>query len=478
MRTLSTLLLLTINLLSFGQDWALINPAYRYNYSDDGTDTISNQVFVTGTELVGPDSIRFALNRTARSCMECPPPCNVQVQLPQFLKGNCLRTEQSWTFGDPTELEIRPHAQLGDQWVFRPTDGTLCNVDQQTVLELFGVEDSVKRFTSEVGDTVVWSKDHGIVHWHVQGEASYTLIGIKGPDVGRQIPSLAQFFPYQPGDVVEYANRYVANMQSNTNYKKLTISSRTETDDQIILQGTMLRRWVHSSGSTEATYYANAAWIIDSAHVPMLRVLSAPPQHYVGPGPECEGYPRQNELSLVARHGIDTSGYYFVTTDDIGPITLFYPMDTVDQQCISVVGFGFQQENHVLFRQNLGLVHYSAHHGFTKESFGIVGARIDGVEYGDMHSNEYFFTGISDPSSPEELGIYPNPADGQVSVDLGSIRSGSWRITDITGKVVSTGLLPATDKPQFDVTALPPSVYVLTLVADESRSSGRFAIAR
>ena len=478
MRTLSTLLLITITSLSSGQDWALINSAYRYNYSDDGTDTISNQVFVTGTELVGPDSIRFALNRTARSCMECPPPCNVQVQLPQFLKGNCLRTEQSWTFGDPTELEIRPHAQLGDQWVFRPADGTLCTVDQQTVLELFGVEDSVKRFTSEVGDTVVWSKDHGIVHWHVQGEASYTLIGIKGPDVGRQIPSLAQFFPYQPGDVVEYANRYVSNMQSNTNYKKLTISSRTETDDQIILQGTMLRRWVHSSGSTEATYYDSFSWIIDSAHVPMLRVLSAPPQHYVGPGPVCEGYPRQNELSLVARHGIDTSGYYFVTTDDIGPITLFYPMDTVDQQCISVVGFGFQQENRVLFRQNLGLVHYSAHHGFTKESFGIVGARIDGVEYGDMHSNEYFFTGISDQPSHAELGIYPNPADGQVSVDLGSIMSGSWRITDITGKVVSTGLLPATDKPQFDVTALPPGIYVLMLVGDESRSSGRFAIAR
>ncbi|MFN6117148.1 MAG: hypothetical protein ACK46C_14885, partial [Flavobacteriales bacterium] len=129
------------------------------------------------------------------------------------------------------ELEIRPHAQLGDQWMFRPMDGTLCTVDQQTVLLLFGVEDSVKRFTSQVGDTVVWSKDHGIVLWHVQGEASFTLIGIKGPDVGRQIPSLAQFFPYQPGDVVEYAKQRVANMQASTYYHKLTISSRTETDD-------------------------------------------------------------------------------------------------------------------------------------------------------------------------------------------------------------------------------------------------------
>ncbi|MCC6654279.1 MAG: hypothetical protein IT231_03845, partial [Flavobacteriales bacterium] len=29
------------------QNWALLNPAYKYNYSNDGTDTISNQIFVT-----------------------------------------------------------------------------------------------------------------------------------------------------------------------------------------------------------------------------------------------------------------------------------------------------------------------------------------------------------------------------------------------------------------------------------------------
>ena len=40
------------------QNWALLNPAYKYNYSNDGTDTISNQIFVTHIDTLGVDSFR------------------------------------------------------------------------------------------------------------------------------------------------------------------------------------------------------------------------------------------------------------------------------------------------------------------------------------------------------------------------------------------------------------------------------------
>lgn len=35
------------------QNWALLNPAYRYNYSNDGTDTISNQIRVMDVDTLG-----------------------------------------------------------------------------------------------------------------------------------------------------------------------------------------------------------------------------------------------------------------------------------------------------------------------------------------------------------------------------------------------------------------------------------------
>jgi hypothetical protein len=37
--------------------WALLNPEYKYNYSNDGTDTISNQIFITHMDPLGLDSI-------------------------------------------------------------------------------------------------------------------------------------------------------------------------------------------------------------------------------------------------------------------------------------------------------------------------------------------------------------------------------------------------------------------------------------
>lgn len=43
MRSALLPLALVCTLLVHAQNWALLNPAYRYNYSNDGTDTISNQ---------------------------------------------------------------------------------------------------------------------------------------------------------------------------------------------------------------------------------------------------------------------------------------------------------------------------------------------------------------------------------------------------------------------------------------------------
>jgi len=53
------------------QDRALINPAYKYNYSLGGTDTITNQIFVTQVDTLGPDSFRYALNLIGIRCDTC-----------------------------------------------------------------------------------------------------------------------------------------------------------------------------------------------------------------------------------------------------------------------------------------------------------------------------------------------------------------------------------------------------------------------
>ena len=84
-RTLFVALLLCS--LAQAQNWALLNPAYKYNYSNDGTDTISNQIFVTHIDTLGVDSFEYSLNLVAERCESC---ADVELILnhPQFMQRN------------------------------------------------------------------------------------------------------------------------------------------------------------------------------------------------------------------------------------------------------------------------------------------------------------------------------------------------------------------------------------------------------
>ncbi|MBK8341315.1 MAG: hypothetical protein IPK99_15620 [Flavobacteriales bacterium] len=68
MRSATLLLSLWCSAGLFAQNWALINPAYKYNYSLGGTDTITNQIFATQWIRLGPDSFRYAFNLDRHGC--------------------------------------------------------------------------------------------------------------------------------------------------------------------------------------------------------------------------------------------------------------------------------------------------------------------------------------------------------------------------------------------------------------------------
>lgn len=103
-RWLVVLLFFSTAMLS-AQDWALLNPAYKYNYSNDGTDTISNQIFVTHIDTLGSDSLLYDLNLIGVVCDTCPASlgsscdgCFVRVGLPQFMGYQCFRCGNDWYF--------------------------------------------------------------------------------------------------------------------------------------------------------------------------------------------------------------------------------------------------------------------------------------------------------------------------------------------------------------------------------------------
>ncbi|MEO5585529.1 MAG: hypothetical protein ABIQ75_08750, partial [Flavobacteriales bacterium] len=109
--------------LLFAQNWALINPDYKYNYSNEGTDTISNQIFVTHVDTLGVDSFRYAMNRVGIACMDCTQGLTstcyfgsnnaVRAEQRQFMGWSLARTGDQWSMEGADTLLIHPFNGLG-----------------------------------------------------------------------------------------------------------------------------------------------------------------------------------------------------------------------------------------------------------------------------------------------------------------------------------------------------------------------------
>ncbi len=209
-------ILLFLALLGMGagaQNWALLNPAYKYNYSNDGSDTISNQVFVTHIDTLGPDSFRYELNRIAERCdtcwsysTECSNGQGLIIDRPQFL-GSSIRVSGSGSIlecGIP--LLVSAGAALGDTWT--DENGTTAWVLSVGTTNVFGQADSVIRIGYSSGDTLWVSKDHGLMTFSGYSTRS-DLIGRQGPiNEGAQFPTIIDFFNYTPGDILQYEGSY------------------------------------------------------------------------------------------------------------------------------------------------------------------------------------------------------------------------------------------------------------------------------
>ena len=171
MRNLAFLFLLLCSAAS-AQNWALLNPAYKYNYSNDGSDTISNQIFVTHVDTLGVDSFRYELNRIGvvednsisnyfSQCENLINPWLVRSGQMQFLGGSVLLGSQNWTLEGPDKLTMFSNAPVSYNWT--NPDGSSASILMADTATILGVPDSIKWVGYSGGDTLLLSKDHGVV---------------------------------------------------------------------------------------------------------------------------------------------------------------------------------------------------------------------------------------------------------------------------------------------------------------------------
>ena len=467
MRTALLTIFLCTGLISNAQNWALINPDYKYNYSNDGTDTIRNQIVVTHIDTLGVDSFRYELNRVAERCISCPGGCNLHINLPQFLQLECYVGVDKWRFNGTEQLVVRPFALMNETWLFdlgNGTPGTLIAISEQ---QIFGTMDSVRTMTTALNDTVSWSRNHGILRWHLHNGPRFNLIGTNGPQFGQVIPTLAQFFPYQPGDIVQFLASSMSNMHSFSTYQRFHIEERTEQQGHLEFSGSSYKRFIGAYGEVIYTYIPHWTWVLDSATQISLRPLRTWPGQPLNLDDISWSF-ANGDLLLVAKHHRDLSGNYIIDGENFNGSTLLDVLDTTSVDCLYLAA---PQGNDYRLDTELGLRYFSWNAMLSGYSFHTLGAIINGDTVGIFHDDEFFHVGIKE-NSIAQLPIYPDPSSDLINVPdatPGSICT----VLDAQGRTVTTRRI--TPAHTISVEDLRPGIYLLLV---NGWSPQRFSVAR
>jgi len=480
MRTHFTFFMVAQTMFAFGQDWALINPAYRYNYSDDGTDTISNQIRVMEVDTLGPDSIRYELNRIAVVCDTCPAslggPCDgcyVRVNQPQFLGFDCIRSANDWHFLGPDTFLVRSDASVGASWVFDASTGVTATVVAEWPASVFTTPDTLRRILLSSGDTLILSRSFGITHFANFGER-HELIGVEGAGVGRSFPNPMAYFDFQPGDHLIYKVNSIwwasppggPSFHAPTYYfYEVVITGRTDRPDSVEYVTSVAR---------SSIFIPYPGSVLDEPNwTPPLNQWSFHLNSLLASHPILTAYPGQvldtaicwssyYNTGYLVQHGITVDGRSTIGSRTIGQAWggptggLDFSQSILPELFPSI----FEAMVNVQYEEGLGLrkVEFKGEWLGASLSVELVGAIIGGdtiipppVINWQVGLNEKQLSGIA---------IFPNPADDVVTV-RGAIGVSTIAIHDLEGRLIRTARINSENE-AISVQDIKDGIYLLS----------------
>lgn len=222
-RILYTLIFIHLISLAYSQNWAVFNKDYRYNYSLENENYTTVVIFSDSVLTQGTDTI-FSLNRIAAKCDSCwfyYPQAGVadsnyiMSNQPQFMQRRIVYSNNQYRLSDTSNYIIPRFLSVGNSWAFNAARGITAQVISSTIKNYFGVTDSVNTILLSTNDTIIISKQCGILKYPAKfGQQKYYLLrGIENAssyDVfslyGEKVPNYYDFFKLKPG-VIHYYSR-------------------------------------------------------------------------------------------------------------------------------------------------------------------------------------------------------------------------------------------------------------------------------
>jgi hypothetical protein len=369
---------------------------------------------------------------------------------------------------------LRTRATVGNTWAWAP--GVTATVDSVVLGIVLGASDSLKYVSLSSGQSIVLSKDHGMVHCFAflpfmnrggqMDSVAFDIWGIPAAGLGRQFPDYAAIFDWDVNDKfgIDAGYRYPNGEQQYLRQylvQSLTPGTRFEYGTSMDYID-ILRPF---GFPPDSTYYpaAPTTVVVDSTYYPWLGLL--PYQTHPLP---------PNAFNDYYQYGIRTMA------GTNGRIRLDFAQQTFYDTCAHAF-IPFEGMWTLSFATGLGEIHYSYMDVGYAESRDLYCYEKGSETWGACLALSTLIAVT--PSVATRFQLSPNPATDVLRVELQDMdtRSGyDLTILDLQGHAVTRLSVP-TGSPilDLDVQALPQGMYVLRIDAP-GRASGhqKFVVVR
>jgi hypothetical protein len=222
------------SLFSQSQNWQPIKTNDTLNYINSDNQIIS--IWVDSISVNNNDTSYYLNQSSFYNCFY-----HEIFSKPFFLLKQYVKAENgSFSFQDSLKYQFEPSIHLNDTHLYDSINNITSQLIRISDTVIFGIQDSVKTFRLSTNDTIILSKNFGILQlpsyytyhygYHHQDVAEiYTLIGKENGSLGLTIPKKNNWLSYQIDDVIQYKIKDGSyDFHNTTEYRTLKTFTITE----------------------------------------------------------------------------------------------------------------------------------------------------------------------------------------------------------------------------------------------------------
>lgn len=208
MKTIYTILIISISTISFSQNWNLVNQNKIVFFQHSDSTNITNTIVIDST-LINGINTNYYTGYAFKYCDTCQGFSYYEPIIYRYAKELLGFTIENDIINNQYNLDnntIKQHSQLNDTWAFNTNlNATVINATEQLIL---GVLDSVKTIQLSNTDTIIISKNNGVIRYPDFENTGkyYELVGYhEGQNsFGEYLPNFWRIYDFNVGDVLSY----------------------------------------------------------------------------------------------------------------------------------------------------------------------------------------------------------------------------------------------------------------------------------